>query len=121
MPRAAERAGHRGAAHGRSGRPSGGPAGIRVTGTLGLAPLMVMRAWGLMREDPAEEVRAAYPDARADEGWAAAAADGPARGWAQRFRDPSLSVGRRAPSTVKARSGPSRRSSLSPLDLAQRA
>ena len=54
-------------------------------GTLELEPMTVMRAWGLMHEDPDEEVRAAYPSAEADDGAAAAEADEMARRWSGRF------------------------------------
>jgi hypothetical protein len=52
---------------------------------LGTEPLTVVRAYGLQREDPAAEVRGAYPDAAIEEAEKARWAAARAQSWNERF------------------------------------
>jgi hypothetical protein len=52
---------------------------------LSTEPLTVMRAYGLLPEDPAAQVLATYPDAKVDEAKAEERAGHWARGWERRF------------------------------------
>ena len=54
--------------------------------TLGMEPLTVMRAWGLMEDDPAEVVRQVCPDVMADEVQAEERSAALLRPWVERFR-----------------------------------
>ena len=53
--------------------------------TMGMEPLTVMRAWGLMDDDPAEVVRQVCPEARADEVQAEERSAAMSRWWVERF------------------------------------
>ena len=62
--------------------------GVRAVsrrGTLGMEPMTVMRAWGLMHADPAEVVRQVCPEARADEVQAEERSAAMSRWWVERF------------------------------------
>ena len=55
--------------------------------SLGVEPLTLVRAYGAGRDDPAAEVLAIYPDAKADEGKAEERAGHWAGEWERRFNE----------------------------------
>jgi hypothetical protein len=54
----------------------------------GVEPMTLLAAYGLGREDPAAEVLASYPEAKADEAKAAEWAGNWTREWERRFANP---------------------------------